>query len=101
MTDVKVEKSAELQQLESLERDLYTRLRECEKRIATDEGQYFQLSILSSTAPTFGNLVSGWEGLLEGKQIPDKKRGVDRIFSGALCETTKKVILLLRAAHTF
>ena len=83
VTPLKVEKSSELQQLESLEQCLYTRLRECEKRIAVEEGQYFQLSLLANTAPAIGNLVSGWEGVLEGKAVPDKKRGVDRIFSGA------------------
>ena len=83
MSDVKSDKTAsELQQLESLERDLYTRLRESEKRLAAEEAEYFKLSMQSPSAPSFGNLVSGWEGLLEGK-VPCKKRGVERIFSGA------------------
>jgi hypothetical protein len=72
----------ELQQLESLERDLYTRLRESEKRLAAEEAEYLKLSMQSPSAPSFGNLVSGWEGLLEGK-VPCKKRGVERIFTGA------------------
>ena len=68
--------------LESLEKDIYARLREVERRIYTDETEYFKLSLAGDSAPVFGNLVSGWEGLLEGK-APDKRRGAERIFSGA------------------
>jgi hypothetical protein len=74
--------SEELASLESLERDIYVRLREVEKRIFADEAEYFTLSLASDTAPQFGNLISGWEGLLEGR-ASDKKRGSERIYSGA------------------
>lgn len=74
--------SEELTSLESLEKDIYIRLRENEKRIFADEAEYFSLSLQSDSAPSFGNIISGWEGLLEGR-APDKKRGAERIYSGA------------------
>ena len=75
-------KSAEITALEALEKDLFQRLRETERRIYADEGEYFTLSVTRpDTAASFGNLLSGWEGLLEGKSS-DKRRGVERIYSG-------------------
>ena len=78
-----VGKSAEMLNLEQLERDVFTRLRETERRIFADEAEYFSLSVTrADTAPAFGNLLSGWEGLLEGKGS-DRRRGQERIYSGA------------------
>jgi hypothetical protein len=69
----------ELRELQEFERELWQRLRECEKRLSHEEGQYIQNT---GSTYTFGNIISGWEGLLEGK-APDKKRSSERIFSGA------------------
>jgi hypothetical protein len=70
--------ASELTELAELEREINHRLRESERRLAMAESQYVQ-----STGATaaFGNIISGWEGLLEGK-APDKKRVSERIFSG-------------------
>ena len=69
----------DLEEIQLLDRDLWRRLFETEKRLAEQERQY----IFSTTNNTvFGNIISGWEGLLEGK-APDKKKVSEQIFSGS------------------
>jgi hypothetical protein len=79
---VKSARSAEVLQLDQMEKDLVTRLRDVERRINQEENDYIFFSAKSPNAPSFGNLLSGWEGLLEGK-APDKQKATEKIYARA------------------
>jgi len=54
-----------------------------EKKIAHDEDSYIQNSMCQQELnPPFGNLMSGWEMMLEGTR-PDTNKGKERIYSRA------------------
>lgn len=77
-------KSAELEALEELEKECWKDMRQREMALYKQELAY-QNECLSpnDTFPFVGNLASGWEILLEGKN-PDKKKCTEKIYSGAL-----------------
>ena len=70
-------KSEDMSRLFDLERELYTKLKEVEKRLATDEQSYIDRTL--NRDGSVGNLISGWE-VLEGKQL-DTRKGSERMFS--------------------
>jgi hypothetical protein len=76
-----------MQELQELEKETEKRVREIEKKIHSNESMYIQNTTLqnpqtSSMFGGFGNLMSGWEGLLEARSV-DKKRATERIFSSS------------------
>ena len=75
-----------MQELGELERDSEKRLRQTEKRIYELEHAYINSSLIGSGGVPlyggFGNLISGWEGLLEGKAV-DKRKASEKVFSGS------------------
>jgi hypothetical protein len=70
--------SEEVSAILQADKDIVTMLKEVERRISNQEAAY-----IHATAPSAGNLISGWEPILEGKTSHDKKRASERIFSGA------------------
>ena len=65
--------------------DLYKKqLHAVEKRLAREEEEYLRVSMgaRSDSVPQFGNLVSGWEGILEGTRV-DMNKGKEKIYSRA------------------
>jgi hypothetical protein len=70
-------KSEDMSRLFDLERELYTKLKEVEKRLATDEQSYIDRTL--NRDGSVGNLISGWE-VLEGKPL-DQRKGSERMFS--------------------
>jgi hypothetical protein len=78
-------KSAERAQLEQALEDLSRQLVSQEKRLYREEDEYLKSSMSRSTeaqVPQFGNLVSGWEGILEGTRV-DTAKGKEKIYSRA------------------
>lgn len=69
--------------LEELEKELTREVRLRESALHKAELAYLQECLTpSDTLPFVGNLASGWEILLEGKN-PDKKKCNEKIYSGA------------------
>ena len=78
-------RSAERAQLEQALEDLSRQLVSQEKRLYREEDEYLKSSMSRSTeaqVPQFGNLVSGWEGILEGTRV-DTAKGKEKIYSRA------------------
>ena len=72
-----------IRELEELEKELLTDVRRKEIALHKMETAYLMDCLApSDTLPFVGNLASGWEILLEGKN-PDKKKCVEKIYSGA------------------
>ena len=78
-------KSAERAQLEQALEDLSRQLVSQEKRLYREEDEYLKSSMSrhsDAQVPQFGNLVSGWEGILEGTRV-DTTKGKEKIYSRA------------------
>lgn len=76
-------KSEDVVALEELEKELTREVRLRESALHKAELAYLQECLTpSDTLPFVGNLASGWEILLEGKN-PDKKKCNEKIYSGA------------------
>ena len=74
-------KSADVEALEELEKELWREVRSKETELYKLEVRYIQDSTSPpESVPSIGNLISGWETILEGKG-PDKKKGSERIYS--------------------
>lgn len=76
-----------MQELIELEKETEKRVREIEKKLHSNETLYIQNTTLANPQTSsffggFGNLISGWEGLLEARSV-DKKRASERIFSSS------------------
>lgn len=74
-------KSESLIALEALEKETLNRLRDMEKRVASEEATYIDYATAMGQQ-SIGNLLSGWEALLEGKAM-DRRKAAEKIFSGA------------------
>jgi hypothetical protein len=76
-----------MQELIELEKETEKRVREIEKKLYSNETLYIQNTTLANPQTSsffggFGNLISGWEGLLEARSV-EKKRASERIFSSS------------------
>ena len=79
-----MEKSAEFISLDTALAGLWRTMERLEKRLANEEEQYIQSTRGNpqDLNPPFGNLMSGWELILEGVR-PDVHKGKERIYSRA------------------
>jgi hypothetical protein len=78
-------KSVELMQLETALSDLTKHITGLERKVYKEEEEYVRTSIArgsDTSAPQFGNLISGWEGILEGTRV-DTNKGREKIYSRA------------------
>lgn len=66
-------RSADVEALEQLERELAQRIFDIEKRLYKEETHYFE------TTPAPG-MVAGWEIVIEGRTV-DRKKYIERVFS--------------------
>jgi hypothetical protein len=91
-------KSAELEALEELEKECWKDMRQREMALYKQELAYQNECLApNDTFPFVGNLASGWEILLEGKN-PDKKKCTEKIYSGALASQLR--VISHARAHT-
>jgi hypothetical protein len=67
----------EMGDLHNYERELYTQLDNLERAIYIEESKYLDDIATSS----LGNIISGWEGAMEGKG--SSRKAPERIFSGS------------------